>query len=85
MRAICAKVILKRLLVANIDENALEDAHVRIAIEWWQHTALHHILHRSHCLKTYRLSACVRAGNQKYSVLLIKGDVKRYHTLALSV
>ena len=81
--AIGTQVVLDALLVTDVDKDVTEQSHVGIVAQCGQQSALHHVLHDSYGLETYRFAAGIGSRNDKYAVLLVQGDVQRHDLLAL--
>ena len=64
MGTVCAQIVLQRLVIADVDEDAVEDhqlAHLGCRNE---HTPLEHVLEQTDRLETNRLAAGIRTGNE---------------------
>ena len=57
MRGVGGEVILDALVVADVNEDALEHPHTAALCHWHKHAALHHVLKQAHRFQTYRLAA----------------------------
>ena len=78
------KVVVDRLVVADVDEDAFENTHARIFVDRWEHSALHHVLNDSHGFQCHRLAAGIRPRNHQYAALRGQTDVERNDFLVLS-
>ena len=83
MGAAGAEVVLNGLLVANVDEDMLEQAHVGGALHGDEESALHHVLQETHALEAYGLAAGVGTGDEQDALVGFQGDVERYHLFAV--
>ena len=75
VRTVGAQVVLKRLLVADVNKDAAEHAHVRVAIQRGQDAALHHVLHDTHSLEAHTLATSVWTRDEQDALLGIQFDV----------
>ena len=77
------EVVLQALLVADVDEDAPEDAEDAALRHRHRHAALEHVLQQSHRLQTHRLAASVRTRDEQDALLLRQRDVERNHLARL--
>ena len=78
VRRISRQVILYALLIAHIEEYAVEHSHLGTFVRRNGHTALHHILQEPHRFQTDRFSARIRSGNEQNATALRQTHVKRH-------
>ena len=69
MRTVRTQVIFNGLLVAHVNEEIVEDAHLGSFVGRNEQTALQHILKKSYCLEAHRLTTSIRTGNNQYPLL----------------
>ena len=81
MGGICREVIENRLVITDVDEDILEDAHARVLIQRRQHPALGHILDYADRLETYRFSTGIRTGNDQNTFRRGQAYVERHDLL----
>ena len=79
MGSISTKVVINRLLVADVDEDVIEYAKFGSFAARHQQTALQHILYQPHSLEAYRLAAGIRARDDKDVGIVVKLEIERHH------
>ena len=84
MAGIGAQVILQTLLVADVNEQAVEDAHLGILAYRYGQAALNHVLQQSGCLQANGFSPGVGAGDKQYAFVASYGYVERIHLFAVT-
>ena len=83
VRGVCAEVVLKRLLVADVNEYAVENAELRRFAARDKQSALQHILYQAHGFETHRLAAGIGTRDNQYALVTIEGQAEGHHLLAL--
>ena len=77
VRAVGAEVVFDALLVADIDEDTLEDARARALVQRDRDAALEHVLQQSDGLQADGFPSGVGAGDDEQSAVAIEGEVER--------
>ena len=81
--AVGAEVVLDALLIADINEYAVEDTCYACPLQGNVHAALQHVLQEADSLQTHRFASGIRARNDEYSLFAAQLDVERYHLLSM--
>ncbi len=82
VRRVGRQVVFDTLVVAYVNHYIFEEAEVRVFIHRWQHAALQHILHHSHCFECHRLAAGIRTRYEQNPFFRRQTDIERYNLLA---
>ena len=83
VRGIGAQLVFDGLLVADVDEDAFEDAGPAALVHRDEQPALQHVLQEAHRLQTHGFAARIGSGYDEDALLPIQLDVQRYHLLAM--
>ncbi len=84
MAGVGAQVVFDALLVADVDEDAAEDAGARVFADGDGQSALHHVLDEAHGLQAHRLASGVGAGDDEDALAAVQFDVERHGLLAVA-
>ena len=84
MGTVRAQVVLQRLVVADVDEDAVKDHHLADLRRGDEHTPLEHILQQTYRLEAHRLASGVRSGYQQDVLLAGKRERERNDLLLLA-
>ena len=68
VRGVGGEVVVDALLVADVDEDAAEEAALGGGAQWHGHAALQHVLYQSYGFETDGLAAGVGAGDDEDSL-----------------
>ena len=85
MGGVGGEVVLETLLVADVDEDVVEDTGAGVFAGGDGKSALEHVLEQADGFETDGLAAGVGAGDEEQASAIAEGDVEGNHLLAVAL